>query len=575
MLLHFIPVFTEYHRRVAQLGEMFENFKSRIASEMVPAINILIDGFAQLFSSMTGGSTIIDVLKGAFEELIEYIVRVVGLVKYAADAVAGAFELIGKVAGALAATIMSLRHPFTELPTVVSESMADIKNSFNASAAQLDRDANAVNNTIKNLRDSFDGLNEVQVTAKKINPEPISPPLHKPKGKDTELEAIALELEEAKKGSQEKIDLAEQYASRSAEVYKGDAVKAIEAYKKVYEAYKEYNTARLSEQEAGEKALNAVQNASFEEALKLLEANHAAHKDDANYLQEEIALIRAKEAVNNEYYDNLIRLDSDNVTKRQKDVDEQVKMQQKAAADILAAQSKAAKEVEAQWQAITKPMETAFDTAIQGMISGTMTFQKAFKTMMDTVVKDIFGSSINTMVHNWVSGENARTEASIVGEKIRAALHLSAATQSKAVDASTAQAGIQAKAADAGAGAASSVASIPFVGPALALAAMAATEAAVMALIGKIASAEGGMMVGHDQLAAVHKDEMILPRHISQGIQERILSQEEPKGSGSGGDTYHIHAHDAQSFEKYLGKQRNRNALVNAAKQSFSNGGVR
>jgi hypothetical protein len=132
---------------------------------------------------------------------------------------------------------------------------------------------------------------------------------------------------------------------------------------------------------------------------------------------------------------------------------------------------------------------------------------------------------------------------------------------------------ITTKAAQAAAGAFAATAAIPYVGPFLAPAAAAEADASVMAFTAQIASAAGGMVVDKDQLAMVHEDEMVLPKNISQGINEKILNSDSQGGERGNSDThYHIAAHDAKSFEKYMGSQRNRNAVANAVKKTFTRG---
>lgn len=91
-------------------------------------------------------------------------------------------------------------------------------------------------------------------------------------------------------------------------------------------------------------------------------------------------------------------------------------------------------------------------------------------------------------------------------------------------------AGIGTDAAKAGAGAAASQASIPYVGPALALAALATVSGAVLALGGSIPSARGGWDIpaGVNPIAQLHEREMILP----QGPADVIRGLAEQGGAG-------------------------------------------
>jgi len=93
-------------------------------------------------------------------------------------------------------------------------------------------------------------------------------------------------------------------------------------------------------------------------------------------------------------------------------------------------------------------------------------------------------------------------------------------------------ASVEANAVEAGSGAAASQASIPYVGPILAIAAMAAMLSQVRGTSSSIPSAAGGWEVPHDTLAMVHEKEMILPAKYSDVIRSMA---EQPGGPAAGG----------------------------------------
>jgi hypothetical protein len=117
----------------------------------------------------------------------------------------------------------------------------------------------------------------------------------------------------------------------------------------------------------------------------------------------------------------------------------------------------------------------------------------------------------------------------------------------------------------AGAGAAASVASIPFVGPAMAAAAMAETSAAVLAGMLPLASAAGGYQLPRDMLLLGHKDEKVIPARYSKGLDRMV--EEAATGTGSkdrlvGGSVephFHFHSPDAVGVERLL--RDNKSAL--------------
>jgi hypothetical protein len=127
-------------------------------------------------------------------------------------------------------------------------------------------------------------------------------------------------------------------------------------------------------------------------------------------------------------------------------------------------------------------------------------------------------------------------------------------------------------AASAGAGAASAVAPTPFIGPALAIAAMAAIFAAVMALKGggrsASHSASGGFDIPHDlaPLTQLHPREMVLPDNEAGVIRELGRTG----GASAAAPVIHIHAMDGQDVRRVLlGNQR---VLAEAIRAAYRNG---
>lgn len=299
--------------------------------------------------------------------------------------------------------------------------------------------------------------------------------------------------------------------------------------------------------------------------------------DPSTYLASERALIQQRLDFQIQYYEALKVLYVTDAAQRQQYENAEVKATQKAAQEMVDVQQKAAQQTKTTWNAAMKPIEHSFGSAIQTMVTSTHGFSASVKSSLDTVVKGAFSTQINAMVHQWLTGETEKTAGTMIANKMRVADTTAAATQTKAVNASTATTDIQTKAVQAAAGAYNAIVGIPYVGPILAIAAMAAAEAVVMGLIGKISSAEGGMVVGHDQLAMVHEDEMILPSNISQGINEKILGKN-PFGESTGdsksvgGNHYHFSALDQRSFDRYIKSQGARNSMVDAARKAQARG---
>lgn len=113
-----------------------------------------------------------------------------------------------------------------------------------------------------------------------------------------------------------------------------------------------------------------------------------------------------------------------------------------------------------------------------------------------------------------------------------------------------AMAGIGADAAKAGSGAASSQASIPYVGPLLAVAAMASVFAAVSGMSAKVPSAAGGYDIpaGLNPLTQLHEKEMVLPAKYADVLRGLAAGQ---GGEAQAGDVhFHLSAVDGASVRR-------------------------
>jgi hypothetical protein len=118
-----------------------------------------------------------------------------------------------------------------------------------------------------------------------------------------------------------------------------------------------------------------------------------------------------------------------------------------------------------------------------------------------------------------VAAETAKTGATVAGATTRTAVETTAAATSQSLTIGEAISSIGAKAWQAAASVYASIAEIPVIGPFLAPAMAVAAGAMVMGFVGRIASAEGGWdEVPQDQVAAIHKKEMILPAALAEGM---------------------------------------------------------
>ncbi len=255
-------------------------------------------------------------------------------------------------------------------------------------------------------------------------------------------------------------------------------------------------------------------------------------------------------------------------------------------------------------EALAKPYTTMidgvknqFETGIADMLNGTKTFSQGLSAILTGVVQ-AFDKMIAQMLVQWVqseltktaattsavgarsafevgsvatttaahavgaaaqvsttvTAEGAKTGAVVAGNAVRTASDWAAALESTAATAWAAIKNIATKAWEVAASVYSAIAAIPYVGPFLAPAMALAAVGTVIAFAGNIASAEGGYDIpsGVNPVTQLHEQEMVLPKAQADVIR-RMSNMAMSEGQKTQGDTHvHIHAVDAQSFEKRL-----------------------
>ncbi|MFN3593898.1 MAG: hypothetical protein ACK4TK_04340 [Thiobacillaceae bacterium] len=138
-----------------------------------------------------------------------------------------------------------------------------------------------------------------------------------------------------------------------------------------------------------------------------------------------------------------------------------------------------------------------FGNALQGMVTGAQSFREALSNLFRQVADAFLQQMVIQPFQQWVAMQARMLAMKLGFTQQEAAIEQAAAAQSVATKQAETAAKVSANAAEAGAGAAASQASIPVVGPGLAIAAMAAMVAAVMALMGRVKKfAAGGYVTG-------------------------------------------------------------------------------
>ena len=218
-----------------------------------------------------------------------------------------------------------------------------------------------------------------------------------------------------------------------------------------------------------------------------------------------------KDALNRKAYADMGKLDADLVTKSR-----------------------------ARWDGFFGSMTGGFNGAIQGLVRGTMTWGDAFKAVTDQALSGL----INFFVQ-WGEQEALRWLTSMaMGETGRVA----EATGAAAVYAVNAM---------------GSVAAIPFYGWAMAPAVGAEAYGAGLTMAG-LASAEGGWdRVPADQVAQLHKNEMVLPASVAEPVRQMAAS-------GGGGRSVVVQFNGVVDAKGFF--QQNQGHILRTINEAVKNG---
>ena len=232
---------------------------------------------------------------------------------------------------------------------------------------------------------------------------------------------------------------------------------------------------------------------------------------------------------------------------------EKAELRRRYATQGLEIQRQQAIESRSIWASLGDSISGLWDKGMQALLNGTLTWNNAMRAIGAEMVRWFAVDVVGSQIKAWLAGHAKMLLAKLGFTAQEKAIQVagSATTVGVKTAETTAVAGMNAV--QAGTGAAASQASIPFAGPILALAAMAAVFAAVSAL-GKRKSAMGGYDIprGLNPMVQTHEEEMILPQQYANVI--RGLAK---TGTSSGESapaaqpiTLHINAVDGQSVRR-------------------------
>lgn len=218
-----------------------------------------------------------------------------------------------------------------------------------------------------------------------------------------------------------------------------------------------------------------------------------------------------------------------------------------------------------QWDTYFQSISDGFANAIQGMVFQGTTLEQAMGTILQNIIGQVIQTGVK-MLANWTATQLGMTGATVTGAATRSAAEVASAKTSVVANAGAAIKNIITKGAEVFANVYNAIAGIPYVGPFLAPVMAVAATGAVVGYVGKVASAEGGWdRVPYDGAKAIlHKEEMVLPAPLAEGIRGMVESGNTQRGGG-----ITIHALDRRDVARYF--DDNSDVMVRALMQHGNN----
>ena len=230
------------------------------------------------------------------------------------------------------------------------------------------------------------------------------------------------------------------------------------------------------------------------------------------------ALLAAETALDVQYLQDELKQANLTLTARTTIEEKILALKRKTALETTKLEQAAVAASKARWDGFFQSMTGGVDSAVQGLVKGTMTWGNAFKAVTDQALTGLISFFVR-----WGEEEAIKWATSLaMGETGR----VTEAEGAAAVYAINAMA---------------SVAAIPMIGWAMAPGVGAEAYGSGLAFAGLASAAGGWERVPSDQLAQIHKNEMVLPAHIAEPVRQMAAR-------GGGGGDVHFHGTSAGGF---------------------------
>jgi len=373
-----------------------------------------------------------------------------------------------------------------------------------------------------------------------------------------EMNQLAQKRAQTQQYSQDRLQLDQQIVDRAKALYGEDSSHYTAALRQKETDTREFNN-RLREinvQQLADK--RTEQTSEIAEQRRAAEEQYREGQITAQQLLTlERNLITQKLAIDLQYLQAKRALDASDALAQAKDDAAILKAKEEANRDLAKSDKEYHDNAKREWETTARQMSSSFTGAVRGMLFQGQTLKGGVLNIAESIGSTMISVAIEKPLERWVLAEAEKLHIGIQTQT-----SLAAAEQSQRIANSVAEATTNVQSVTRAAGVAAAQGTASFAGAPwpidMGAPAFGAEMMAAALSYAPMASAAGGWgQVPADQIAQIHKDEMVLPAHIADFVRSGAASAQGASAANGSGSTVHHHhwnisTMDSRSFEGFL-----------------------
>lgn len=373
-----------------------------------------------------------------------------------------------------------------------------------------------------------------------------------------EMNQLAQKRAQTQQYSQDRLQIDQQIVDRAKQLYGEDSSHYTAALRQKETDTKEFNN-RLREinvQQLADK--RTEQTSEIEEQRRTAEEQYREGQITAQQLlMIQRNLITQKLAIDLQYLQAKRSLDAADALAQAKDDAAILKSKEEANRDLAKSDKEYHDNARREWDNTARQMTSTLTGAVRGMLFQGQTLKGGMLSVAESIGSTMISVAIEKPLERWIIAEAEKLHIGIQTQT-----SLAAAEQSQRIANSVAEATTNAISVTRAAGVAGAQGTASFAGAPwpidMGAPAFGAQMMATAMSFAPMASAAGGWgQVPADQIAQIHKDEMVLPSHIADFVRSGAAAAQGASAAPGGASEVHHHhwnvqTLDGRSFEQFL-----------------------